>query len=165
MPKTGIPLKDRMAQKFGKDRFEMMNSRIARMGEADGICFNADRVVGNTRDAHRLIQLAKTKSNEMENKVMASLFHAHFEEGGDVTSHEMLIGAATKAGLDGAEVKKWLDKDSGGKEVDSEVEQAYDMGVQGVPHFVINDAIQVSGAQDAHVFVEELKKARAVAAA
>ncbi len=161
LPKTGIPLRERMLQKFGPERLDMVNQRMKQMGEQEGICFNFERKVGNTRDAHRLIQLAKTKSNEMENKVMAALFHLHFEEGGDVTSHDVLATAGERAGLDRAEVKSWLDKDSGGREVDAEVQEAYDMDVHGVPRFVINDEFEVNGAQEPTTFLGEFARAKA----
>jgi predicted DsbA family dithiol-disulfide isomerase len=163
LPKEGIPHDVRMAEKFGADRMKPLKARMTLMGQSEGICFNFDRKIGNTRDAHRLMQLAKSKGSEVENKTMASLFQDHFEGGGDITSHEMLMTAGEKAGLDRDEMKKWLEKDSGGKEVDRAVDEAYSMGIQGVPHFIINNSFEVSGAQDPQTFLEEFARAKAAA--
>lgn len=167
LPKTGIPVQERMAQRFGPGRLEAMRERMQRLGEAEGIHFTYDSKIGNTRDAHRLVQLAKTKARAdpgAEDRVVSSLFRSYFEEGGDVTSHDMLAAAAERAGLDGAEVRAWLAKDAGGKDVDREVDEAYALGVHGVPHFVINDHFEVGGAQDVQTFLEEFAKAKAAAA-
>lgn len=56
-----MPVQERMAQKFGADKLGMMTERMRMMGQAEGICFSFQGKIGNTRDAHRLSQLAKTK--------------------------------------------------------------------------------------------------------
>lgn len=133
----------------------MIQGRVQGLGRSEGIEFTFSGKLGNTRDAHRLVQFAKTKSNELENKVIAELFTAYFEQGGDVTSHDMLVGAAEKAGLDKAEAAKWLAEGKGGSEVDREVEEAYQKGISGVPNFTINGASNISGAQDPETFLAE----------
>jgi predicted DsbA family dithiol-disulfide isomerase len=92
------------------------------------------------------------------------VFRDHFEGGGDITAREMLLAAGEHGGLDRAEASKWLEGDDGGPEVDRLVEEAYGMGVQGVPHFLINDRFEVSGAQDPQGFMEEFSRAKAAAA-
>jgi len=149
-----------MANKFGPERAAMMQSRLIAMGQAEGIDFTGRGKVGNTRDAHRLVQLAKTKSNVLENKVVAELFTSYFEEGGDITSHDMLIAAAEKAGLDKSETKQWLEQGKGGTEVDQEVEEAYRHGVSGVPNFTINDQYEVSGAQDPQTLLQQFVRVK-----
>ncbi|CAK7201852.1 hypothetical protein SEUCBS139899_004567 [Sporothrix eucalyptigena] len=161
-PKTGIPTKERMAQKFGADRVAALNARMRQMGIAEGINFTQEGKVGNTRDAHRLIQLAKTQGAEREDAVVNSLFRSYFEEGGDVTSHDDLVKAAERGGIDAATTRAWLDdgSDKGGAEVDAEVSEAYQRGVHGVPHFIINDSVEVGGAQDVQTFIAEFLRAK-----
>ena len=162
LPKTGTDPKIHLGNKYGHDRVAMMHARIKALGEAEGINFSLEGNIGNTRDAHRLIQLAKTKSNEAENRLIAELFKAHFEDAGDVTSLEFLVAVGESAGLDKAETRAWLEGGKGGDEVDAEVADAYRKGVSGVPNFTINDSFDVSGAQDPDVFLAEfirIKKA------
>ncbi|KAI7784259.1 dsba-like thioredoxin domain-containing protein [Diaporthe eres] len=106
-----MPVQERMAQKFGADK------------------------LGNTRDAHRLSQLAKTKGADVQSKLMAALMHSYFEDGG-----------------------------RRGDEVDKAVEWAYAKGIQGVPHFIINDRYEIGGAQDVEPFLGEFVRAKGAAA-
>lgn len=162
-PGKGVPVQERMAQKFGADKLDVMTQRMRHMGQSEGICFSFQGKMGNTRDAHRLSQLAKTKGLDMQSRVMAELMRGYFEESGDITSHDMLLDAAEKAGLDRAEAQEWLEQGKGGEEVDKEVEWAYAKGVQGVPHFIINDRYEIGGAQDVEAFLGEFVRVKTAA--
>ncbi|WYZ34310.1 hypothetical protein EsH8_I_000586 [Colletotrichum jinshuiense] len=159
-PKKGVPINERMAERFGADRLEMMHTRMKSLGAAEGFNFTFGGKVGHTRDAHRVVQLAKSKGSEVEDAVMNSIMKSYFEENGDVTSWDMIMDAAVKGGLEREEVKKWLEDGKGGAEVDRQVEDAYRMGVRGVPHFVINDKYEVGGAQDVSEFLGQIVAAR-----
>ena len=145
-----------------------MHNRLKQLGAREGINFSIQGKIGNTRDGHRLVQLAKTKSNEVENATVTELFKSYFERDGDVTSREDIIDAGLRAGLgDKAEIEKWLDEGAGGEEVDREVQDAYRRGIHGVPNFLINGKYQIDGAQEAETFLQSLlriKKAEAPAA-
>jgi predicted DsbA family dithiol-disulfide isomerase len=138
----------------------MMSARLQSLGAAEGINFTMKGKLGNTRDAHRLIQLAKTKSPELENRVISELFKSYFEEGGDITSLDMLAAAGEKAGLDRCETRNWLEEGKGGEAVDREVEEAYRKGISGVPNFTINDRYGLSGAQEPETFLAEFLRAK-----
>jgi predicted DsbA family dithiol-disulfide isomerase len=130
------------------------------MGSPEGINFTSKGLVGNTRDAHRLVQLAKSKSLSTQDRVIEEIFKSYLEHGGDITSHDMLVAAAEKGGLDAAEAKAWLQSDSGGSEVDKEVGEAYRAGVSGVPNFTINGKFKIDGAQEVQTFVQQLAAAK-----
>lgn len=149
-----------MAERFGADRVEALNARMRMMGGAEGIDFTSKGLIGNTRDAHRLVQLAKSKSLSTQDRVMEEIFKSYFENGGDITSHEMLITAAEKGGLDASEAKAWLESESGGPDVDTEVSEAYRDGISGVPNFTINGKFRIDGAQDVQTFVQQLAAAK-----
>ena len=138
----------------------MGTAHLKALGEAEGIKFSLQGKIGNTRDAHRLVQLAKTKSKAAENSLISTLFKSHFEEDADITSQDALATIGEKAGLDKAEVKDWLQQGKGGQEVDREVEEAYSQGIHGVPNFTINGQYQVSGAQDVQKFLEVFARAK-----
>jgi predicted DsbA family dithiol-disulfide isomerase len=158
LPKVGVDNTERLRKKFGPERLARVREILTRLGEAEGIHFTWNGKVGNTRDAHRLVQLAKNTSNDTENKLVAELFKTQFEEGADLTSEAVLLEAADRAGLDKTDAQTWLRKGSGGKEVDAEVEEAYLEGISGVPHFLINGRYGVGGAQDVQVFLEIFSK-------
>lgn len=129
-------------------------------GEAEGIRFAFEGKVGNTRDSHRLVQLAKTKPGDMQDRVVASLFQIYFEENGDVTDPETLVAAGVRGGLDAGEIRAWMEAGQGGDQVDEEVQWAYAQGVYSVPSFTINDRSRIEGAQDVPAFLAGLAKAK-----
>ncbi len=157
-PKTAVPTLQRLAEKFGADQVPRMMERMTRMGASDGIAFSFGNKTGHTRDAHRLLALAKRKG--VQSEVADALFHSYFEADGDITSHDTLVAAAEKGGLASDETRKWLDGDEGGDEVDREVSVAYRAGIHGVPKFTINNKFQVDGAQDVETFLDGLVKAK-----
>lgn len=142
-----------MVQKFGPERLEMIHQRLTAIGREEGINFTFAGRVGNTRDSHRLIQLGKTKGNDVENRVVTELFKSYFESDGDITSHAMLIAAGEKAGLVTSEIKEWLESGKGGAEVDKEVDEAYANGISGVPNITIQGTYKIEGAQEAEAFM------------
>lgn len=129
------------------------------IGRQEGIDFSFENKIGNTRDAHRLIRLGKTKGNEVENRVVLELFKAYFEGDADITSHESLTKVAIDAGLDSGEVKDWLSTGKGGDLVDAEVQEAVDRGARGVPSFTIQDEM-LDGADDPQAFIDVFIKAK-----
>ncbi|KAI6365678.1 hypothetical protein MCOR25_005286 [Pyricularia grisea] len=160
LPKTPTPSLEHVIRKFGADRVPMLHARLAATGKGEGINFTFSGMLGNTRDSHRLLQLAKTKGSERQNQVVEAIFKSYFEQGGDITSFDMLTKAAEAGGLDPKEAREWLETGKGGAEVDVEVENAYRKGVSGVPHFYINDKYEIGGAQEVPAFLEQFSRAK-----
>ncbi|KAL9021573.1 MAG: hypothetical protein Q9185_001221 [Variospora sp. 1 TL-2023] len=161
-PKPGVDKRQYFAAKFGPERTSMMFNRLTSIGKPLGIDFKFGGKTGNTRDSHRLIQLAKLKGSETQTRLVEELFRTYFEEEGDITSHEVLGAAAVKAGLEESEVKDWLGSDKGGKEVDKEVVEAQSKAISGVPHFTLQGKYDVGGAQDPEAFVQIFEKIKAM---
>ena len=136
----------------------MMAERVRRIGADVGIDFKFAGKTGRTRDAHRLIQLGKTKSPQMQTRVVEELFSSYWEGEADITSHEDLSQAGVKAGLDEVEVKEWLASDKGGKAVDAEAGTAH---VNGVPNYRVGK-YTVEGAQDPGAFLKIFNKIKAM---
>lgn len=113
----------------------MMQNHLARLGKQVGIDFAFGGKTGNTRDSHRLIQLAKTKGEGVQTRVVEELFNSYFEANEDITDMEVLISRGVKGGLDEAEVREWMGSGKGGEEVDKEVVQANRKFIGGVPNF------------------------------
>ena len=130
-----------------------------------GIAFKFGGKTGNTRDSHRVIQLAKSKSAALETRVVEELFVAYFEKEEDISSHAVLKAAAVRAGLAEPEVDDWLASDKGGKAVDEEVAEAQRNKISGVPNFTLQGKYEVGGAQDPEVFVRLFEKIKAAEAA
>ena len=120
--------------------------------------FNLEKsVVANSLNAHRLIQLAKTKG--LGNEIEEELFKAHFVEGENIDNIESLTRNGINIGLDEKEVKEVLTSDAFTKEVQKDEAEARSIGVSGVPFFVLNNKYAVSGAQSPETFLQALTQA------
>ncbi|KAL8829925.1 MAG: hypothetical protein Q9170_005968 [Blastenia crenularia] len=147
-PKVSVDKRQYYKDQFGAGRAPAMFDRLVSIGNTGGLEFKFGGKKGNTRDSHRLIQLAKTKGSEVQTRVVQELFASYFEKGEDIISHDILKTAAVRAGMEEAEVKNWLASDNGMKEVDQQVVEAQKKGVRNVPKFTLQGKHGIEGAQD-----------------
>src|SRR5690242_5849150 len=157
LPPQGLPWADFVPAKFGgAAQAERIFARVAQAGAPDGIDFRFDRVATapNTMDAHRLVLFAAEHGQEWP--MADALYAAHFTEGRDLNDRDQLVAVAGSVGLDGAEVRAYLDSDAGIAEVAASQEQAERLGITGVPFYVIDGRYGLSGAQPVEVFVRAL---------
>ena len=111
----------------------------------------------NTLDAHRIIWLAGERG--VQDAVVEALFLAYFTDGRDLSDRATLAEVAAEAGLDRAEVDELLAGDSGLDVVRAGEEQARRLGVSGVPFFVVNGRVALSGAQPPELFRQAFEQA------
>ncbi|MEG1267075.1 MAG: DsbA family oxidoreductase, partial [Myroides sp.] len=124
-------------------------------GKQVGIGFNIENaIVANTFPAHKLIHFA-AKSNKA-NEAEELLFHAYFIDGKNVADHDVLVNIAEELGLDTDQAQYVLNSDSFDYEVKQDILEARNIGVTGVPFFLLNDKYTLSGAQPVDLFVEAL---------
>jgi predicted DsbA family dithiol-disulfide isomerase len=88
------------------------------------------------------------------------LFRAHFVEGRHVGRAEELADLAAEIGLDREDVVRALTAREFLPAVDADKAQARELGIQGVPFFVIDGKYGISGAQDASAFAAALRQAK-----
>lgn len=159
MPAGGVEWGEFMESKFGGvERAQSAFSRVTESGAPDGIEFRFDLIkrAPNTADAQRLILFAAERGREWE--LVEALYSAYFEQGRDVGEHETLISIAEEAGLDKEEARAYLEGDEKREVMDASQEAAYQLGVTGVPFYVLNERYGVSGAQAVEVFVAALDR-------
>lgn len=143
------------SSKFGERQAQAIFARLTAAGKESGVEFRFGGRTGNTFDSHRVIEFARRiKGLEMQGKVVEELFADYFEKERDITSHDVLVGAAERAGLNGREVREMLKGDDCGDVVSKEVTQAKEDGVSGVPHFTIQGRYEVSGGQEPAAFLQ-----------
>ncbi|KAJ4262977.1 hypothetical protein NW762_006590 [Fusarium torreyae] len=161
-PGSSISKEQFYAQRFGRDRVAKMHQHVKGIGEALGIDFKFGGQTGNSRDSHRLVQLAKKHGEDAESKALDGLFAAYFEKNDDITSYDTLKNVAVDAGISEDEFQKAIvDSDEGGPEVDKLAGEARSRGVSGVPDFVLQDRFRLSGANDPSTFVSVWEKIKA----
>jgi predicted DsbA family dithiol-disulfide isomerase len=155
-PLTGVNQQEHLTKKFGggEARYQQLTSHVTQVAAGEGLQFNFDKqhVLPNTRDAHRVIQLAKQEGKQLE--VKEAYMKAYFEDGVDLSKKENLITVASNAGLSEEKVKKLLSSDEGIAEVAHTEREMQKLGITGVPFYIINNKYGVSGAQASKTFAD-----------
>ena len=160
MPREGIDRKEYRIRKFGSwERSLELDAQVAAAGRGEGIAFDFDRMARtpNTLDAHRIIWLAGERG--VQDAVVEALFLAYFTDGRDLSDRATLAEVAAGAGLDRDEVDELLEGDKGLDVVRAGEEQARRIGVSGVPFFVVNGKVALSGAQPPEMFRQAFEQA------
>ncbi|MFZ9194373.1 MAG: DsbA family oxidoreductase [Burkholderiales bacterium] len=160
LPAIGISRADYILRKFG-ERDSSRYKRVALVGKSVGLDMNFDaiKVQPNTVKAHRLMHRAGEQG--LQDAMAEALFRAYFIEGADLTNSAVLADYATQAGLDQAETLAYLDSDADADLIRSADQEARQVGIEGVPFFIINRTIGISGAQDPEVLLQAMEQARA----
>jgi predicted DsbA family dithiol-disulfide isomerase len=164
-PGVTTPTVGMLTKKYGLSATEadaaqrQMEDRAAQ----DGLEFHMDGLVsGNTRDAHRLLQLAKDRGQQAE--LAERLHRAYFTEGRSIFDADSLTELAAEAGLDRAEAMAVLAGDAYADAVEADEAMAHSLGANGVPFFVIDRRYGISGAQPAPALAQALEQAWAESA-
>lgn len=143
------------------DQVRQMFAQVTAVAASVGLAYDFDTVVpANTFDAHRLVHVAgEIGGADVAADVVERLMSAHFEHGRVVDDPEVLVAIATEAGLDAEPVRTALASDAGAGAVRADEAEAAALGIQGVPFFVADRRLGLSGAQPAEVFAQLLTQA------
>jgi predicted DsbA family dithiol-disulfide isomerase len=137
------------------EQVRQMFGQVSEAAASSGLTIDFDTVIAaNTFDAHRLVALA---GNERD-AVLANLFRAHFVDGRVVDDRTVLAEIARESGMSG-DIEALLASDAGTDSVQADIAEARALGVTGVPFFVADRRVAVSGAQPAEVFTQLLQRA------
>ncbi|MBE8728324.1 DsbA family oxidoreductase [Flavobacterium hungaricum] len=134
-----------------------MHKGVAERAKSVGLDYNFDKaVISNSLNAHRIIQLAKTKN--LGGLMEEIFFKAYFTDGEDLNNGLTLIKLGIEAGLEETEIRAVLESDTLFlKEVQSDIKEAGEIGVQGVPFFVFDRKYAISGAQPVEAFIKTIE--------
>jgi predicted DsbA family dithiol-disulfide isomerase len=150
---------DMLSQKYGMspEQARQAEARVAGLAEAEGLRFQVDRPIGNTLDIHRVLRLGHAKGVQRE--LLTAVYAAYFGQARQVFDPAVLTEVAAGAGLDPAAIGEVLDGDDYADEVRHDEREARELGISGVPFFVLDGALGVSGAQPTSTFVAALDQA------
>ncbi len=156
IPPEGMDRQEYLDKKFGREQATEIYKKIYEAGETEGIIFAFDRIAKspNTINAHRLIRWAQP--GHQQDVVVDRLFELFFCEGEDIGLDAVLLDAAREAEMDVDLVEEVLATDRDIEGVKKEIQLAHDLGVQGVPTFIINRQHVLVGAQPAEVLADAL---------
>jgi predicted DsbA family dithiol-disulfide isomerase len=153
---------DRLVRKFRTTREQVIASRerLTSIAKAEGLDFHFERVQsGNTFDAHRLLHHALHAGPGLQDSFKERLLVAYFSEGAAIGEHETLQRLATDVGLNGQECADILAGTRYTDEVRADEREAVEIGVTGVPFFVVDRKFGIPGAQDADTILSVLQRA------
>ena len=160
MPSGGMDRREYLEHKFGKERAVSFYMQIAEAAEASGleVAFEKIKRTPNTIDAHRLIRWSKPEG--CQTPLVNSLFRRYFAQGEDISEHGVLVDAAREVGMDGDVISRLLKTGNDTDDIRDEDKAFREMGVQGVPCFVIGGKYVVNGAQDAQLWTQVIADIR-----
>ncbi|HSI67540.1 MAG TPA: DsbA family oxidoreductase [Planococcus sp. (in: firmicutes)] len=156
---SDVPVYAHLAKKMGTniERAKETANGVVQHAQSVGLEFDFDRMVqANTVAAHRLTKWAETHGKG--SALTERLLHAYFVEARNVGSDEVLMDVTAEAGLCTEGARKVLDSDQFQAEVERDIAEAVQIGVQGVPFFVVNNKYAISGAQPLEAFVDALNQ-------
>jgi predicted DsbA family dithiol-disulfide isomerase len=149
-PPEGMDLPDYIL----KARASGADERLQNMAKLHGMEFKSPDRIYNTRIAHEATEYAREHGKGLE--FHRVVFRKVYGEGLDISKWDILRSAAGEVGLDADDMQTVVDGDRYTAEVAAQVRQAQEIGVTGVPTYVINDRYAVVGAQPYEVFKKAL---------
>lgn len=148
-----------LSKKYGMTEQEVrkMTQNVVSRAKEVGLEYDFDNMKNaNTLASHRLAKWVETKGKEKE--FNEKLFHAYFIEGKHIGKKEILLALVEEVGLNKKEAEEILNNSTFKGEVEQDINEAMQLGVRGVPFFVINNKYGISGAQPQSVFKETIEK-------
>jgi predicted DsbA family dithiol-disulfide isomerase len=157
---TGEDPVERLARKYGMTREDALaaHARVTGLAAQEGLAYRLDVArPANTFDAHRLLHLAAEQG--VQAAAEERLFAAYFTEGRSLGDPETLVALAAEVGLDEAAAREVLQGDAYADAVAGDEREASELGISGVPFFVIDRRYGISGAQPAELIGQALERA------
>ena len=155
------PVIEGYAKKFGSlEQAERIINHVTDAAADSGITFNMGEALrANTLAAHRLLFLVlEHHGSDVQNRVKQTLLESYFTNGLNIGARDVLIDAATSAGIPLATAETYVDSTDGDVEVRHDIMRAGDLGITAVPTFVFDGKWSVPGAQDVAVFENVLRR-------
>jgi len=162
LPAEGIDRRAYLEAKFGgPERAAQIYEQVRAAGKTVGIDFAFERILRqpNRRDAHRLISWAQSRGDAED--VVEGLFRAYFLEGRFVGDREVLAEIAGEAGHPADTARAYLESDAGADTIEAMDRRVRELGVTGVPFFIFDGRVAVSGAHEAPALVAAMVQAAA----
>lgn len=156
-PKEGVNKKEYISRKFNENHHSTMKERIKSEAIKSGISIinsNLD-IIPNTFNSHKLIYWSK--EYDCHTEVVEKLFKAYFEKSKDISNIDILLEIAEDSGLNKEEIRKKFSEDVDNETIIEEEKKNRENGVMGVPTYVINDGITLTGSQSVDSLVKLLK--------
>jgi predicted DsbA family dithiol-disulfide isomerase len=142
-----------------REQVHQLNARVVGLAAAEGLQYDFDRYqVINTFDAHRVAHLGA--AHGLSDQVQERFLSGQLERGEVLDDPDTLVRLGSEVGIPAQEIRDVLASDAYQAEVQADIDEAYRIGCNGVPFFVIDRRYGISGAQPAELFLQALTQAR-----
>lgn len=148
-----------LARKYNTsiDQAKAMTNNVVEQAKTEGLEYNFENAKpANTARAHRLVKWADTQ--QKGNDLGEAILHAYFIDGKNINDIEVLAELAAAVDLDAEQAKEVASSNQFFPEIQIDQTEAAQIGIRGVPFFVLNNKYAISGAQPIEVFKEALEK-------
>ncbi|MEK5233658.1 DsbA family oxidoreductase [Lysinibacillus sp. FSL K6-0232] len=156
---SNVTVYESLAKKYGMslEKAQEMTEGVTARAKEVGLNYDFSHLMEeNTLKAHRLVKWAEQQGDVTA--LVEALLHGHFIEGKRIGQDEVLLAIAEQVGLQREEVAKILEADTFKDEVEADIQEGLQLGVRGVPFFVLNRKYGISGAQPQKAFEDTLRK-------
>ena len=163
LPLEGTDRKGYLEAKFGgPQRAKEIYARVAAAGRSAGLDLNFDGIKKqpNTLAAHALILYAQSvDEGRHADAIVERLFKAYFVDGQFIGDVETLVSVAVEGGLNADATRAVLSERSTLDQIANQDRSVRQQGVSGVPFFIFNNKVSLSGAQPPAVMLDAMTKA------
>jgi len=166
LPTEGVSRQQYLEEKFGgPQRAAEIYDRVRAAGRSAGLELNIDGIARqpNTQAAHALIAFAQQAGGDTGGDMKERLLQAYFVENRFIGDIEVLVDIARQAGLDADAARTFVSDPAQLEAVAQADAQVRGMGIGGVPFFIFNQKLAVSGAQDPATLLDAMQQAVAAA--
>jgi len=162
MPEGGMDRRAYLDQKFGPERAKQFYKQIEDTATEAGLNVRFDLIerTPNTFDAHRLIRWSR--STGAQDALVSELFVRYFEKGEDISDRDLLLEVGANVGMDRDTITRLYEGDADRELLQNEEATAREIGINGVPTFIVGNKHVVNGAQPPALWesvLDELKEA------
>ena len=164
MPQEGMAREDYLRAKFGDAKGGRMYDQVRAAGAEEGIAFAFEKIrrTPNTIKPHRLIRWSAATGRQ--GAMVEALFRAYFLDGEDLSDDATLLRVAHAAGFEPADTAAYLAGTEDEEAIRSEDAFARQIGINGVPCFIVDRKFALSGAQPPEAILEIFELAKREAA-
>lgn len=163
LPDEGVERRSYLEAKFGgAENASRIYERVSAAGRTVGLALDFDRIERqpNTLAAHSLIAWAQEQAGDGADALVEALFRAYFVEGRSLADREELLRICAAAGFDADRARAMLEDPSSAARVAAMDRRARGLGIQGVPFFIVDGKVGVSGAAGADALLQAFEQAR-----
>ena len=154
----GIPRADYVFQKFGAGGVAKYE-HIAKVGQEVGLSLAFDRITRQPNTVVPQSLIAASEPGMSQDAMVEALFKAYFMEGRDLTEASVLMEVAESAGMSRSEVVHHLQDSELHSQTIASDRAAREMGISGVPFFIFNRQVGLSGAHESETLLNAINEA------